>query len=133
MNAGLECQAAAACLRALRPLMAASQAGAIMAGVGLSAQPSVWLIASLGLWACGLYLSVRVSLDAELLNLLAADPVGHPAQLDDFLVRASLVGQPVSRSVEQRCQGALRWGRWLVLALVAQLALGALEFLRRAL
>ncbi len=132
MNAEFECRATAAGLRALRPLVAAAQVGAMVAGVRLGVGVSDWLAASLALWGLGLYLAVRVSLDAQLLDLLAADPAGHPGRLDEFLVRAGLRAAPVNRSVEERCRGARRWARWLLLAIVCQLAVLAVGLARTA-
>ena len=129
-HAEFVCRAAAASLRALRPLMAAAQAVAIVAGVWLSARTSIWLVASLTVWAAGLYLAVRVYLDAELLELLAADPERHPRELDHFLMRAGLRSQLVKRSIEERCQGSLRLGKGLVLAFVAQVAFLVAEVAR---
>ena len=131
MSAPFHCQATAASLRALRPLMAAAQVGAVIAGVWLTTRTSPWLVASLAAWAAGLYVAVRVSLDAELLDLLAADPERHDAKLDDYLMQAGLRRAPVNRSSEERCQGARRWGQRLVLALVLQLALVLVELVRR--
>ena len=99
-HAGFACRAAAASLRALRPVMAAAQAVAIVAGVWLGAQASIWLVASLTVWAAGLYLAVRVYLDAELLELLAGDPERHPRELDHFLIRAG------PRSIDASAKGA---------------------------
>ena len=132
MNAAFTCRATAASLRALRPLMTAAHVGAVAAGIWLTAQPSPWLIASLAVWAPGLYLAVRVHLDAELLELLATDPERHPAELDEFLVRAGLRRSPINCSIEERCQGARRWGSRLVLAVVLQLALVVAGVMRTA-
>jgi len=122
-HAEFACRAAAASLRALRPLMAASQAVAIVAGVWLlNARTSICLVASFTVWAAGLYLAVRVYLDAELLELLAADPESHPDKLDQFLIQAGLRRQPVKRSIEGRCHGSLLLAKGLVVAFVAQVA-----------
>ena len=132
-RAEFECRATAATLRALRPLMAAAQAVAMVAGVWLGAKTSLWLFASLTVWVAGLYLAVRVFLDAELLELLAADPEGHPGELDDFLIRTGLRRKAVKRSLAERCQGSLLLGKKLVLAFVAQVAFLMAEVARGAL
>ncbi len=123
MNAEFECRATAAGLRAMRAMVAAAHVAAAVAGVRLGMAASAWLATSLALWGLVLYLAFRVSLDAELLDLLAMDPEQNPERLDSLLVRAGLRGAPVNRRIEERCRGARRWAGWLALAIVGQLAL----------
>ena len=132
MTAQLECRAAAASLRALRPLMLASQIAALVSGLRIGAGESAWHAAPLAVWAFALYLAVRVHLDAELLELLALDPERHPAELDEFLIRSRLRRTPVNRGIHERCQGSLRLACGLVVAVAIQLSLLAFSIAKSA-
>jgi len=85
--------------------------GGLMAWIGLG---------SLLVWSAGVYLSIRVKIDAGFFELLAE----HPAErLDRFLEATGLRRPLVSRTLADRRRGALRLWRALVFAVTAQIAL----------
>ncbi len=115
-----DCRATAALLRALGPLIWASQAAAIIA----AGFRYGWV--SLACWMLVLYFAVRVQLDAGLFELMAEDA----APVDDWLVRAGLRSPSPGRTLEDRCRGARRLARRFVLAWIAQMAALAAVVLR---
>lgn len=115
-----DCRATSALLRAMSPLVWASQAGAVIA----AGSRHGWL--SLGCWLVVCYFAVRVSLDAGLLDLMAQGS----EHVDDWLARAGLRSRPQARSLEDRCRGARRLARNLLAAWMAQMAALAMALYR---
>lgn len=114
-----------ACL--LRAGLRASMAGhvgALLAGMGILHQGvAAGYVVALVAWGYLVYLQVRVSLDAELFSWLALG--GETGDVDSFLVRSALVGAARERSVDDRCLGALRlWRRLMVVLVVEIVAVG---------
>ena len=98
----------------------AGHVGAMLAGIGILHQGvEAAYLAGLGAWGYLVYLQVRVSLDAELFGWLANG--GTPEELDGFLVRSGLISGKRERSVEDRCRGALRLWRQLMVVLAVEL------------
>lgn len=117
MNPSAECRITAALLRSFRPVVFAGHAAAIVAGLRAGPGLPGWLcLLSLLCWGLVVYLAVRVDFDGRLFAAFAEDPERAPAQLDQFLSRTS------GRSIPERCTGALRLARMLVLAWLAQVA-----------
>jgi hypothetical protein len=115
MQANVDWQGTAGLLRAGFRASMAGHAGAVLAGMG---QGPARLVA-LAAWGYLVYLQVRVSLDVELFTLLANGVA--PGEMDGFLVRAGLIKSPRERSPEDRCRGALRLWRQLMIVLVIEL------------
>ena len=116
MDANFQCRATARLLRTGQMLSLAGHVGAVIAGFRIGSGLST---SALICWLAMIYFSIRVQLDAELLDLLAEDP----QQLDTFLAEAGLKKRADSRSIEDRCQGAVKLWKCLVLALILELAL----------
>jgi hypothetical protein len=115
----MDCRATAALLRSMRSLDWASHIAAILA-------ISVFKWLPLVAWALVLYFSVRVRLDASLLEILAQDPKHAPANLDNWLSKAGLRTSSGERSIADRCKGARALARNLVCALLLQFLLTTL-------
>lgn len=83
--------------------------------------PAAWIaFSSLLVWSLGVYLAIRVQMDARFFDLLAI----HPAeQLDRFLETAGFRKQIPDRTVAERQRGALRLWRALVFATATQIVL----------
>ena len=120
MNPLADWQGTACLLRAGFRASMAGHVGALLAGIGILHQgvEAAYLV-GLGAWAYLVYLQVRVSLDAELFSWLASG--GTVAELDGFLVRAGLISGGRERSVEDRCRGALRLWKQLLVVLFVEL------------
>lgn len=119
-----DCQATAALLRSLAPLVWASHVAALGA-----AYWAAW--PALAIWGVVLYFAVRVQLDAGLFELLARDPAQGPGRLDDWLLRAGLRREVSSRSLEERCAGGRRLARNFLLAWALQMFTLGLMAIRR--
>ena len=115
----LDCRATAALLRSMRSLEWASHIAAILA---ISIAKWLPLVA----WGLVLYFSVRVRLDAHLLEILAQDPEHAPANLDNWLSKTGLRTSRGERSIADRCKGARALARNLGCALLLQILLTAL-------
>ncbi|HEU0120670.1 MAG TPA: hypothetical protein VFQ91_09110 [Bryobacteraceae bacterium] len=111
----------AALLRSGEAAAWAGHVGAVLAGLGLVHQGLRFgYVAALGLWACLVYLHVRVRLDEELFTWLAEG--SDPGSLDQFLERAGLRKRPNSpRPAAERMAGAVRLWRRLLLVLALEL------------
>lgn len=116
-----DCRATAALLRGMSPLVWASQAGAVIAAGYRHGWPS------LACWLVVCYFSVRVYLDAGLLELMAQ---GSELHVDEWLARAGLRSRAQPRSLEDRCRGARRLARNLLAAWIAQMAALAMALYR---
>lgn len=111
-----DCRATAAMLRALQPLIWASQIAALIA----AGSRHGWV--SMLCWGPVLYFAVRVQLDAGLFELLAENPGLAQERLDTWLARAGLRKRGSHRSLEDRCRGAHRLARNFAAAWLAQMA-----------
>ena len=125
----------AACLDA-----AAALRGWHLLALGLTAWllfrvEGAWLLSAvtmlLGLWLCVLH--ARLLLDARILRDFANGQL-QPETFDQHLVQLGLARPPAGRSMAQRCAGAMRLWRWLLLATLCQLfwLLAMLAWLRPA-
>ena len=103
----------------------AGHAGAVVAGMGIVYQgPGIGFLLALAAWGYLVYLQVRVALDAELFASLGRGAAVE--EMDQFLVTAGLVGSVKTRTDLDRCLGAVRLWRRLLVALVVELvAVGA--------
>lgn len=112
----IDWQGTACLLRAGYRASMAGHVGAVLAALGHG--PARWV--ALSCWFYLIYLQLRVSLDAELFTLLANGTT--PPDLDGFLVRAGLIARARERSAEDRCAGAWRLWRTLLVVVVLELA-----------
>lgn len=97
----------------------------MVAGMGILYQgPGIGFLLALGAWGYLVYLQVRVALDAALFESLGRGAAVE--EIDQFLVTAGLVGKVKTRTDLDRCLGAVRLWRRLLVALVVELvAVGA--------
>jgi hypothetical protein len=127
--ASFDCQATAAVLRAGSSVAIAGHVAAIVTLFPISKDgPAAWIaFGSLLLWIAGVYLAIRVHIDARFFELLAV----HPAsQLDRFLEVAGLRKKILPGTISERRRGALRLWRALVFAVATQVALLLLAIFR---
>jgi hypothetical protein len=120
MNPIADWQGTACLLRAGFRASMAGHVGAVLAGLGILHQgvEAAYLM-GLAAWGYLVYLQVRVSLDAELFSWLANG--GTTAEMDGFLGRAGLISGARERSVEDRCRGAVRLWKQLMVVLFVEL------------
>src|SRR5260221_2945409 len=97
--------ATAALLASGQSLTLTSHAIAIIAAIGLA--HCRYFLAPLAIWPIGIYFSFRVALDAELFRLLPA----NAAELDVALQQWGLKRSAGVRTIQDRCQGAVRLWR----------------------
>ena len=118
-EAAFDCRATAALLKSIGGLEWASHLAAVLA-----ISKFKWL--PLLAWGFVLYLSVRVRLDTQFLEMLADDPEGTPSKLDEWLSMTGLRSRRAERSIEDRCKGARDLAHNLVYALLLQFLVTAL-------
>ena len=125
MKPATECIATASLLRSGSTLVLTAHVGAALAGFHIHSQShGIWFcFASLLCWCAVVYLAVRIKIDAGFFVLLAADPDHAPEELDHFLDKAGLRKVTKSRTIDERCQGAIGLWRKMVAVLVLQLFL----------
>jgi hypothetical protein len=109
-----DCRATAAFLCSGTVLATAAHIAAIMT---ILVKRDAWAIA---IWSVALYFSVRVRIDAEFFDILAAYP---PQRLDNWLAATGLRKGASLRTVPDRRRGALRFWWGLLGAVVLQIAL----------
>ncbi len=121
----MKCLATASLLRSGSTLVLPAHVGALLAGLHIHSQAhGVWFcFASLLCWCVVVYLAVRIKIDAGFFEILAADPDHAPEQLDHFLDNAGLRKVSKSRTIDERCRGALGLWRKMVAMVVVQLIL----------
>jgi hypothetical protein len=115
-----DCQATAAVLRCGSHAALAAHAAAILTLFPLSRGGAPGWIAFCSLWSAGVYLGIRVQIDARLFALLASQPAEH---LDRYLEAAGFRQHVQPRTISQRRRGALRLWRALLFAVATQVAL----------
>ena len=135
MRAGFDCEITAGFLESGRTVANVANAAAIMAGVGFWYEGfgvcAGMLVASLLCWVIESWFAVRVALDRALFRTLAEHPEDGADSLDTLLVDWDFIKTTKSRSMADRCGGALRLWRIQQLVLVLQLAaLGGAMILR---
>jgi len=120
MKPEAECRVTASFLESGRVVCHASHCGAAMAGLGVllarAAGARLLLAGSLPFWLAGIYLGVRVAIDASLFQLLAGGAGDGWQALDELRARPA-------RTLEERRGGAMRLWVCLLAAVAIQLAL----------
>jgi hypothetical protein len=113
-----DCRATAAVLRSGASMAIAGHVAVVMSVLLTRHGWITW--GSLLAWCTMLYLAIRVKIDSQLFELLAA----HPAEyLDHWLDATGLRKNTAPRTIPQRRRGALRLWRALVVTFVIQVAL----------
>ena len=125
MKPATECIATASLLRSGSTLVLTAHVGAALAGFHIHSQShGIWFcFASLLCWCAVVYLAVRIKIDAGFFEMLASDPEHAPEQLDQFLAKAGLRKIGKATAIDERCKGALRLWRRMVVMVVVQLIL----------
>jgi hypothetical protein len=125
LSASFDCRATAAVLRSGSSVALAGHVAAVMSVLSMGA---AWMTGCAVLvWCAGVYLAVRVKIDAQFFELLAVQPA---EQLDDWLDAAGLRKKSGVRTIEERRRGALRLWRGLVGVVAVQISLVLLAVLR---
>jgi hypothetical protein len=129
-----DCRATAAVLRSGGTIALAGHATAVMSVLSLHANgPEAWIACvAVLVWCAVVYLAIRVKLDAQFFELLAAEPssAASAEQLDDWLAHTGFRKNHEPRTIPERRRGALRLWRMLVAAVVLQIVLLLLILLR---
>jgi hypothetical protein len=84
--------------------------------------PKIAFQVSLILWIAAFWFAVRVRIDAVLFRALAVAG-GSLEDLDELMAEWRLARSVPSRSIEDRCAGAFRLLRWLVICVASQVLL----------
>jgi hypothetical protein len=118
LPASFDCRATAAVLRSGASMAIAGHVAVVMSVLLTRHGWITW--GSLLAWCAMLYLAIRVKIDSQLFELLAA----HPAEyLDHWLDATGLRKNTAPRTIPQRRRGALRLWWALVVTFVIQVAL----------
>jgi len=124
-----DCLASAAVLRSSGSLAIIGHLAFVVSlAATWNAAPANWIKwCSVVVWCFLSYLSIRAKIDAKLFELLAT----HPAsQLDRWLGAAGLRKHIPHKTIADRRRGALRIWRYLITALILQIALMLAGLLR---
>jgi hypothetical protein len=117
LAASFDCRATAAVLRSGGSVALAGHVAAVITVLSMRA---AWIACCAVLvWCVVVYLAIRVKIDVEFFELLAA----HPAeQLDEWMDAVGLRKKTSLRTIPERRRGALRLWRALLAAVAAQVA-----------